>query len=166
MRDTICVVVFVSCLNSLMPITKSKAIRNALSWLAGIAVLCVICVPLGRAAESIRGLPQYIADIFMPAQEEIKKMETDSEKWVIRYGVKNIERGIQKMIVSRFALDSGTVYVEVDTGMTGDGAVSVDRIRVYMLTDAVCDDGTVEAYVSGMLACPCKVIREEGGSIE
>ena len=91
----------------------------------------------------------------------MEKVETDSEKWVIRYGVKNIERGIQKMVTSRFALSSGTVYVEIDTGMTGDGAVSVERIRVYISADAVCDDGAVVRYISDMLACPCKVIRGE-----
>jgi hypothetical protein len=91
----------------------------------------------------------------------MEKVETDSEKWVIRYGVKNIERGIQKMVTSRFALSSGTVYVEIDTGMTGDGAVSVERIRVYLTADAACDDGAVERYISDVLACPCSVIRGE-----
>lgn len=165
MKDAVYIVVFASCLSSLMSITKSKSIRNALSLLVGVAVLYVICAPIGRVAEHIRNFPQYVSEILLPAQEEIEQAEVDSEKWVIRYGVKNIERGIQQMITSRFGLNSGTVYVEIDTGIVGDGAVSVERIRVYMLTDAGCDDA-VEEYVSDMLACPCKVIRGEGEFIE
>lgn len=161
MGEAVGIVVFVSCLYSLMPVVKSKAIRGALLWLAGLAVLYVICVPICRLAEGIRDLPEHIGEMIMPAKEEIQQMEVDSEKWVIRYGVKNIERGIQQMITSRFALPNGTIYVEVDTGMSGDGAVTVEGIRVYMMADAICDDSAVETYVSDMLACPCKVIRGE-----
>ena len=161
MKDIVYMVVFTSCVQALLPLTKSKAIRSALSLLCGVALLSVLCAPLGRAAESIRDFPRYVAEYLSPAQQQMEKVETDSEKWVIRYGVKNIERGIQKMVTSRFALSSGTVYVEIDTGMTGDGAVSVDRIRVYLTADAACDDGAVERYISDMLACPCKVIRGE-----
>lgn len=161
MKDIVYMVVFTSCVQALLPLAKSKAIRSALSLLFGVALLSVICAPLGRAAESIRDFPRYVAEYLSPAQKEMEKAETDSEKWVIRYGVKNIERGIQKMVTSRFALSSGTVYVEIDTGMTGEGAVSVDRIHVYLTADAACDDGAVERYISDMLACPCKVIRGE-----
>ena len=161
MKDIVYMVVFTSCVQALLPLAKSKAIRSALSLLCGVALLSVLCAPLGRAAESIRDFPRYVAEYLSPAQQQMEKAETDSEKWVIRYGVKNIERGIQKMVTSRFALSSGTVYVEIDTGMTGDGAVSVDRIRVYLTADAVCDDGAVVRYISDMLACPCSVIRGE-----
>ena len=161
MKDIVYMVVFTSCVQALLPLTKSKAIRGALSLLCGVALLSVLCAPLGRAAESILDFPQYVAEYLSPAQQQMEKAETDSEKWVIRYGVKNIERGIQKMVTSRFALSSGTVYVEIDTGMTGDGAVSVERIRVYLTADAACDDGAVERYISDVLACPCSVIRGE-----
>ena len=161
MKDIVYMVVFTSCVQALLPLTKSKAIRSALSLLCGVALLSVLCAPLGRAAESIRDFPRYVAEYLSPAQQQMEKAETDSEKWVIRYGVKNIERGIQKMVTSRFALSSGTVYVEIDTGMTGDGAVSVERIRVYLTADAACDDGAVERYISDVLACPCSVIRGE-----
>lgn len=161
MKDIVYMVVFTSCLQAFMPLAKSKAIRSALTLLFGIALLSVICAPLGRAAESIRDFPRYVAEYLSPVQQNMEEVETDSEKWVIRYGVKNIERGIQKMVTSRFSLSSGTVYVEIDTGMTGEGAVSVDRIRVHITADAVCDDGAVERYVSDMLACPCRVIRGE-----
>ena len=161
MKDIVYMVVFTSCVQALLPLSKSKAIRSALSLLFSVALLSVICAPIGRAAESIRDFPRYVAEYLSPAQQQMEKAETDSEKWVIRYGVKNIERGIQKMVTSRFALSSGTVYVEIDTGMTVDGAVSVDRIHVYLTADAACDDGAVERYISDMLACPCKVIRGE-----
>ena len=161
MKDIVYMVVFTSCVQALLPLAKSKAIRSALSLLCGVALLSVLCAPLGLAAESIRDFPRYVAEYLSPAQQQMEKVETDSEKWVIRYGVKNIERGIQKMVTSRFALSSGTVYVEIDTGMTGDGAVSVERIRVYLTADAACDDGAVERYISDVLACPCSVIRGE-----
>ena len=161
MKDIVGVVLFSACLNALAPITKSKAIRSALTLLMGVAVLTVICAPLGSAANSVRDFPQYIAELIKPAQEEITNMESDSQKWVIRYGVKNVERGIQQLIVSRFSLSSGTIYVETDTAWSAEGEVSIEGIRVYMLNGVQCDDTAVELYVSDMLACPCKVIRGE-----
>ena len=162
MKDIVCIIVFASCLHSIAPLTsESKVVRSALSLLLGLSVLAVMCATIGELTESIRDFPQYVADLFAPVQEEIRQTETDSEKWVLRYGVRNIERGVQQMIISRFALHSGTVYVEADTGMAGDGAVTVDGLRVYVSMDAPCDDWAVEQYVSDMLACPCRVIRKE-----
>lgn len=162
MKDIVCIIVFASCLHSLAPLTaKSKVIRSALSLLLGVAVLYVICAPFGVMTGSVRDFSQYVADLLTPVQEELHQTETDSEKWVLRYGVRNIERGVQQMITSRFSLHSGTVYVEADTGMAGDGAVTVEGLRVYVSRDAPCDDGAVEKYVSDMLACPCRVIRKE-----
>ena len=162
MKDIIWFAVFVSCLHALIPLTKSKAIRSSISLLSGLAVLCVICMPVGTAVESIRGLPQYFVNLFTPIAEEVADSEIDSERWVIRYGVKNIECGVQRLIASRFSLDSGCVYVEVVTGVLGDGAVSVEQIRVFLREDAPCADAAVESYISDMLACPCKIIRWEG----
>ena len=161
MKDIVYMVVFTSCLQALTPLAKSKAVRNALSLLTGLAVLAVLCAPFAQMTDTVRELPRYVADYLAPAQQEIQMTETDSEKWVIRYGVKNIERGIQQMVTSRFALSGGTVYVEIDTGMMGNGSVSVERIRVYMSAGANCEDRAVEQYISDMLACPCRVIRGE-----
>lgn len=160
MSEIVSIVVFSSCLQTLMPITKSKAIRNALSLLIGLAVLHTVCAPLGELTQGAQDLTERIAGYLAPIEEGIKDTETDSEKWVIRYGVKNIERGIQQMIASRFDLKSGELYVEIQTGMAGDGAITVEGILVHMMTDTLRDAGAIEQYVSDMLACPCRVIWE------
>lgn len=166
MEDIVSIVVFSSCVHSLMPIVKSKAIRNALSLLAGLAVLSVICAPLSRAVQGTRDLSKRITEYIAPVEEKISETEADSEKWVIRYGVKNIERGTQMLIASRFGFGSGDVYVEAKTGMTGNGAVTVETLTVHIMTDTPCDDTAIEQYVSDMLSCPCQVIRGGGTGSE
>lgn len=160
MRDVVWIVLLNACITAMVP-AKSRGIHSAITWMAGLSVLVVLSTPIARAADSIRAFPERFMALLLPSTETIDEAEIQSDKWVIRYGVRNIERGVQSLVVSRFSLEKTDVYVEVQTGLTGDGEVSVDRIKVYLLNDAVCDEMEAARYLSDLLGCPCEILRRK-----
>lgn len=158
MKDIVAIVLLTSCIIAVVP-SKKQGIQTTISLIAGLSVLIVLCTPIVRAVESLRVLPERFMYLLLPSAEDLDETEVQSDKWVIRYGVRNIERGVQTLVASRFGWENSDVYVEVETGALGNGTVSVDRICIYLLNQASCRDEEVEKYISDILACPCKVFH-------
>lgn len=158
MKDIVAIVLLTSCIIAVIP-SKKQGIQSTISLIAGLSVLIVLCTPIARAAEGLRVLPERFMHLLLPSAEDLDETEVQSDKWVIRYGVRNIERGVQTLVASRFGWEHSDVYVEVETGALENGTVSVDRICIYLLNQASCRDEEVEKYISDILACPCKVFH-------
>lgn len=158
MKDIVAIVLLTSCIIAVIP-SKKQGIQSTISLIAGLSVLIVLCTPIARAAEGLRVLPERFMHLLLPSAEDLDETEVQSDKWVIRYGVRNIERGVQTLVASRFGWENSDVYVEVETGALENGTVSVDRICIYLLNQASCRDEEVEKYISDILACPCKVFH-------
>lgn len=158
MKDIVAIVLLTSCIIAVIP-SKKQGIQSTISLIAGLSVLIVLCTPIARAAEGLRVLPERFMHLLLPSAEDLDETEVQSDKWVIRYGVRNIERGVQTLVASRFGWENSDVYVEVETGALENGTVSVDRICIYLLNQASCRDAEVEKYISDILACPCKVFH-------
>lgn len=156
MKDIVAIALLTSCIIAVIP-SKKQGIQSTISLIAGLSVLIVLCTPIARAAEGLRVLPERFMHLLLPSAEDLDETEVQSDKWVIRYGVRNIERGVQTLVASRFGWENSDVYVEVETGALENGTVSVDRICIYLLNQASCRDEEVEKYISDILACPCKV---------
>lgn len=158
MKDIVAIVLLTSCIIAVIP-SKKQGIQSTISLIAGLSVLIALCTPIARAAEGLRVLPERFMHLLLPSAEDLDETEVQSDKWVIRYGVRNIERGVQTLVASRFGWENSDVYVEVETGALENGTVSVDRICIYLLNQASCRDAEVEKYISDILACPCKVFH-------
>lgn len=158
MKDIVAIVLLTSCIIAVIP-SKKQGIQSTISLIAGLSVLIVLCTPIARAAEGLRVLPERFMHLLLPSAKDLDETEVQSDKWVIRYGVRNIERGVQTLVASRFGWENSDVYVEVETGALENGTVSVDRICIYLLNQASCRDEEVEKYISDILACPCKVFH-------
>ena len=166
MKDIVAIVLLTSCIIAVIP-SKKQGIQSTISLIAGLSVLIVLCTPIARAAEGLRVLPERFMHLLLPSAEDLDETEVllridpskDVDEWVIRYGVRNIERGVQTLVASRFGWEHSDVYVDVETGALENGTVSVDRICIYLLNQASCRDAEVEKYISDILACPCKVFH-------
>ena len=109
MKDIVAIVLLTSCIIAVVP-SKKQGIQTTISLIAGLSVLIVLCTPIVRAVESLRVLPERFMYLLFPRAEALEEVEVQSDKWVIRYGVRNIERGVQTLVASRFGWENSDVY--------------------------------------------------------
>ena len=148
----ICVSTFV---HVLVPESQSDGIRKAVSFLAGLALLLAVCEPIAETVDKLSILPEKFLALVIPDTESVKQTESDAEKWVVRYGIKNIEHGVNALVESKFHLSTGSVTTEVETGSDETGAITVECLRIRISREAICDLREIESYVSSLLSCEC-----------
>ena len=156
MRDIVYVSMVSAFVISLIPVSRGR-IREAVVWLASLCLLVTVCTPVMQASEWIDSLPDRILALIEIEPESVSDMEVSSEKWVIRYGVRNIERGVQTLLASRFNLDEKSLYAQAEVSATSDGTVVVDRLYVFVDKKYLHEKESMEAFVEDLLLCPCDV---------
>lgn len=160
MYGIICVSVFSAFVIALTP-ASHRRVREAVVWLASLCLMSAICLPMSRAADWFLVLPERITALLSVTSEKVTEVEVSAEKWVIRYGVSSIEKGIQTLVASRFGLEEGGLYVEACTHTDSQNTVLVDGVRLYINEEAECDLPSIQRYVADLIACPCEIITYE-----
>lgn len=156
MRDIVYVSLISAYVISLIPVSRGR-IREAVVWLASLCLLVCICSPVIQASDWIVHLPERVFALMDIQPESVRDREVSAEKWVIRYGVRNIERGVQTLVGARFDMDENSLYAQAEVSTAADGTVVVDRICLFVDKIYLHEKENMASFVENFLLCPCDV---------
>lgn len=156
MRDILYVSIIGAFVISLIPVSSGR-IRDAVVWLVSLCLLVTICMPVLQASKWIDSLPERILELMDIHPETVNEIEVSAEKWVIRYGVRNIERGVQTLVASRYNLEEDSLYARAEVSAASDGTIVVDRLCVFVDKNYLHEKESMESFVEELLLCPCDV---------
>ena len=156
MRDIVYVSMISAYVISLVPASRGR-IREAVVWLASLCLLVHICSPVMQASEWIFHLPERILSLVEVQAETVSEMEVSAEEWVVRYGVRNIERGVQTLVASRFGLDENVLYAQAEISAAADGTVVIDGLCLFVDEMYLYEKDNMASFVEDLLLCPCDV---------
>ena len=123
--------------------------RGYIRFVAGLAVLLVLTVPLASLAEE---LGTAISDIdFTVPSEEL----TENKEEVIGQLGRTMSRQIGDWVAERFSLSRESISVKLTLDLADLSAISIYSIEVTVLAE--CDEKKIEQYLSEALQCEGKI---------
>lgn len=150
----------------LIPESKNDSLRKAVAFLAGLSLLIAVCEPVVRAADQIALFPEQFFSLLMPDREEAEEIRQESEAWVVRCGIENVERGVSALIEKRFGMRKGAVVTKAETEREAGGDILIASLEISISDAEQCDLREVEEYIESLLACPCHARRVGGEADE
>lgn len=127
--------------------------RTYLRYVAGLALLLLLTVPLTNLAGD---LSDSLSE--MDAAEEVQ--EENAEEQLIGEIGRTMSGQIGDLTARRFGLSRGAVSVKLTLDLTDLSAIAI--YRVDLTVRAVCDANEIENYLSESLDCPVTVTVLEG----
>ena len=149
-------------LGVLLPVSAGDGVRKSVAFLAGLAVLLTVARPVVGAAEKIQALPERLGELLFPVWEEGEEIYRASEERSIQQGIRNAERGIEILLRTRWQIPEGDVHVHLDVSEDANGEIILDCAEITLAEDADADGERIRQYISELLLCPCRVMREKG----
>ena len=127
--------------------------RTYLRYVAGLALLLLLTVPLTNLAGD---LSDSLSE--MDAAEEVQ--EENAEDQLVGEIGRTMSGQIGDLTARRFGLSRGAVSVKLTLDLTDLSAIAI--YRVDLTVRAVCDANEIENYLSESLDCPVTVTVLEG----
>lgn len=127
--------------------------RTYLRYVAGLALLLLLTVPLTNLAGD---LSDSLSE--MDATEEVQ--EENAEDQLVGEIGRTMSAQIGDLTARRFGLSRGAVSVKLTLDLTDLSAIAI--YRVDLTVRAVCDANEIENYLSESLDCPVTVTVLEG----
>ena len=126
--------------------------RSYIRYIAGLALLVLLAVPLTSIA---RDLTDSLSDIDPPS--ETQDIAGNNREFVGELG-RTMSGQIGDLIASRFQLPRETISVKLTLDLSDLSAISIYRIDVTV-SGTVCDVEAIDRYLSDSLNCEVSVIR-------
>ena len=155
MTDIIILAVVSALLGGLAPAYKWDAVRRLLGMISGLYLLYAIAQPVVGTVREIQMLPERLYDLLLPEWENAEEQQKETEEWVIKKGVHNVEQGICTLICAKWHLDASEVSAVLTTARTQNGEVIITGVDIVLSAERNC--GEIEAYIVNLLCCPCSV---------
>ncbi|MGM9648285.1 MAG: hypothetical protein ACI3YH_09155 [Eubacteriales bacterium] len=127
--------------------------RTYLRYVAGLALLLLLTVPLTNLAGD---LSDSLSE--MDATEEVQ--EENAEDQLVGEIGRTMSAQIGDLTARRFGLSRGAVSVKLTLDLTDLSAIAI--YRVDLTVRAVCDANEIKNYLSESLDCPVTVTVLEG----
>ncbi len=145
----------------LVPGAKESGIRKAVLFLCGVVFLYSIASFAVNAVDAVADFPKYLRDLLLPDSQELESYESDGERWVVEYSVRNIEAGVSALLENRYGLASGSVRTKAFTKSDADENIVLTHLTVYVDDEMSVYSAEIARYVTDILACPCDVVITE-----
>ncbi len=162
MTDILILAVLCALIGVLIPESKGDSMRRVISLIAGLVVLIAIAEPFAEAAENIQSVPERLYDLLFPAWEEGEEIHRDAEEWSVRRGIRNAESGIAALISARWQIEEDKVDVQLSIFRNENGDIVLDCVEIALDADVPASEAEIRAYITDLLACPCRITREKG----
>ncbi len=137
---------------------ENSGVKPHLKLLTGLCVLLVLVLPAKDAIASVAELAGRLdLGALIEGEEERGEYEDILDSALSRYSEEEIGRCLGALIGKRFDLREGDCRARV---WLGDGG-EVRKALILLSGSAVLTDPyAIEAYVNGLLDCPCDVAVE------
>ena len=162
MMDLILLTVVSALLCIMLPGASNGGLRKVFRFIAGLLFLLAVFRPIADSAIAVSELPGRWMERIFPKEKELRAEEERANEWLLSFSAQNIEKGVDALLINRYALPEDTVSSTAEVEMGPDGMWILKRLVIRIDPSVWCDVEEIERYIRDILGCPCVVLQDKG----